>query len=60
MVIKRDDDPGPRSAGLVALTCIIVGQLVAGLVLGYFGVMGVERLMDLGRTPRHRRAPDEA
>ena len=40
----------PRLGSTMALTCIIVGQLVAGLVLDHFGFMGIARPIDLGRV----------
>jgi bacterial/archaeal transporter family-2 protein len=39
----------PRLGSTMALTCIIVGQLTAGLVLDHFGFLGVTRPIDLGR-----------
>ena len=39
----------PRLGSTMALTCIIVGQLTAGLVLDHFGFLGVARPIDFGR-----------
>lgn len=39
----------PRLGATVSLTCIIVGQLAAGLVLDHFGFLGVARPIDLSR-----------
>lgn len=39
----------PRLGATVSLTCIIVGQLAAGLVLDHFGFLGVARPIDPGR-----------
>lgn len=39
----------PRLGAALSLTCIIVGQLFAGLALDHFGFMGVARPLDLGR-----------
>jgi transporter family-2 protein len=39
----------PRLGAAVAITCIIVGQLIAGLVMDHFGILGPVRPMDLSR-----------
>lgn len=39
----------PRLGATVALTCIIVGQLAAGLVMDHFGFLGPVRPIDLSR-----------
>jgi len=36
----------PRLGATVSLTCIIVGQLLAGLLLDQFGILGPARPMD--------------
>jgi len=39
----------PRLGATVSLTCIIVGQLLAGLLLDHFGLLGSARALDPGR-----------
>lgn len=39
----------PKLGSTASLTCIIVGQLLAGLVLDHFGLLGVTRHLDTGR-----------
>jgi bacterial/archaeal transporter family-2 protein len=39
----------PRLGATVSLTCIIVGQLLAGLLLDHFGLLGAARPLDAGR-----------
>jgi bacterial/archaeal transporter family-2 protein len=39
----------PRLGAAVSLTCIIVGQVIAGLVMDHFGLLGPMRPLDLGR-----------
>lgn len=39
----------PRLGAAVSLTCIVVGQVLTGLVLDHFGLLGPVRPVDLGR-----------
>ena len=39
----------PRLGAAVSLTCIIVGQLLAGLAMDHFGLLGPARPLDAGR-----------
>jgi transporter family-2 protein len=40
----------PRLGAAMAITCIIVGQLLAGVVLDHFGLGGVARPLGLSRA----------
>jgi transporter family-2 protein len=39
----------PRLGAAMSLTCIVVGQLLAGILLDHFGLAGTTRPIDLGR-----------
>lgn len=40
----------PRLGAATAVTCIIVGQLLAGVVLDHFGLAGIARPLSLSRA----------